>query len=481
MFRHAVSTPRVVCAVLVMFFFSACGGGGGGGDGDSTFAIEPDPVHTGDDCGCGGKTAAGSGMTFSTRQTLFPSIRKNEYVPGEVLVKFREGTSQSSADRIVNRIGSRGARSLFSHRKGAASRLKKVRLRDDKPVERAIEEYVAHPEVEYAEPNYIYHATATTPNDPNYAMLWGLNNTAQQVNGVTGTSGKDIGVETAWDTLTDCGGVVVAVLDTGINYNHRDLLGNMWDGGASYPNHGYDCVDDDNDPMDLNGHGTHCAGIIGANGNDGTGLTGVCWRVKLMAVRVLDAAGSGTLADIAEGIDFAVANGAHVINASLGGPNSATMQTAVANARTGGVIIVAAAGNDGTTSTTSAYPAAYTNDNIISVAAVDQAGDLASFSNYGTTWVDIAAPGVNILSTWPGQTVVTTESFQDWIMGHGWGTGTYVYNTASGPISIDMLTNPSPFGGGLRVRTRSRKYGLQSIRSQRVQRGFGDSIILRGY
>ncbi len=439
-------TFRIECllfAVLIAMTAIACGGGGGGGDsGPSTFAIEPDPVHTGNDCGCGGKNSTGSGMTFSSTRPLFPCINNKKYVPGEVLVKFREGTSQSRSGKIMNSVGSDGVKSLFTHRKGAASLLKKVKLKEGKSVESAIREYSAYPEVEYAEPNFIYRANAI-PIDASYGQLWGLNNTGQQVNGVTGTMGKDIGAETAWNELTDCSGVIVAVLDTGINYNHRDLASNMWDGGATYPGHGYDFVDDDNDPMDLNGHGTHCSGTIGANGNDGVGLAGVCWKVKLMAVRVLDASGSGTLADIAEGIEFAVARGAHIISASLGGPHSVTMQNAVNTAETSGVIIVAAAGNDGTLSTTYAYPAAYTNDNIISVAAVDQNGDLADFSNFGTTWVDIAAPGVNILSTWPGQTVVTEDSFIGWTMERGWGRGTYTDLIPDLPIV--MLTNPPVF------------------------------------
>ena len=453
MFLRALVSVRVFTLVAMVAVSFSCGGGGDGGSesGPSTYAIAPDPVHTGDDCGCGGKNSTGSGMTLNSAKKIFPSTRRASYVPGELIVKFREGTSPARAARIIGGKGAVGMKALYTRRAGYASTLKKITLSASQSVEGAVKEFSRHPEVEYAEPNYIYRASMA-PNDASYARQWAMKNNGQEVNGVTGTNGRDIGAEAAWETLTDCGDVIVAVLDTGINYNHRDLYINMWDGGAEYPKHGYDYVDDDKDPMDLNGHGTHCAGIIGARGNDAKGLAGVCWSVKLMAVRVLDAAGNGTLSDVAQGIEFAIAQHAHIINASLGGQYSETIQKAVDNAEAEGVIIVAAAGNEETDDYTNSYPAAYGTepynyDNVISVAAIDQSGELASFSNYGTAWVDIAAPGVNILSTWPGQTVVTTESFQDWIMGHGWGTGTYGYNTDSGPISIDMLTNPSPFGG----------------------------------
>jgi len=445
-------------AAVIFSFISGCDGGGGSGGGGSSaakepgFALEPDGPHAGNDCSDGGKTVSGSGMIFACGKNKFPVIKKAEYVPGEVLVKFKEGTSQGKAAAIMNSMGNSGVKTLFTLKGGSNSLLKKVKLKQGIKVVEAVAQYKADPDVEYAEPNYIYRAMAV-PDDPGYSLLWGLNNTGQSVNGTTGTSNKDIDAPEAWDKITDCSSVIAAVLDTGINYNHRDLAPNMWDGGGTYPYHGYDYVDNDNNPMDLNGHGTHCAGTIGANGNDTTGLTGVCWKVKLMAVRVLDASGSGTLEAIAQGIDFAVAQGAHVISASLGGPHSATMQTAVNNARTNGVIVVAAAGNEGTTSTTYSYPAAYGTgvydyDNVISVAAIDQNGNLASFSNRGTSWVDIAAPGVNILSTWPGQHVVTREDFTDWIIETGWGTGTYTYGSGAGSIDIDMLTNPSPFGAG---------------------------------
>ena len=117
-------------------------------------------------------------------------------------------------------------------------------------------------------------------------------------------------IEAAWDYITDCSSMTVAVVDSGVNYNHTDLASNMWNGGASFPNHGFNFVNNNNDPMDRNGHGTHVAGIIGAIGNNSLGTTGACWKASIMAVRVLDAAGSGTTATVISGVNFAVANGA---------------------------------------------------------------------------------------------------------------------------------------------------------------------------
>ena len=150
------------------------------------------------------------------------------------------------------------------------------------------------------QPNYIYHVAAV-PNDTQYGQLWAFKNTGQTVNTGTftpnsGTSGDDMNIEPAWDRITDCSSVVVAVLDSGVNYNHEDLAANMWNGGSSLPNHGHDFVDNDDDPMDPNGHGTHLAGVIGAVGNNGTGTVGVCQKASIMAVRVLDAAGNVTTA-----------------------------------------------------------------------------------------------------------------------------------------------------------------------------------------
>ena len=405
---------------------------------------EPDPLHSGNNCGNGGKTSGGSGLSLSCSKHGFAKTKHNQYVPDEVLVKFKDGTSDIKSSRIMNKFGFSEAKDVSSVKNGL---LKRIKLNDSISVEKAIAQYRSESDVEYAEPNYIYRIFAV-PNDPDFGNQWGLRNTGQSVNGTVSATGKDIKASEAWDKFSnnvDCSSVIVAVLDTGVNYNHRDIKDNMWK-GSTY--HGYNYADKNNNPMDLNGHGTHCAGIIGASGNDGIGVSGVCWKAQIMAVKVLDAAGGGTVADIAAGINYAVANGAHIINMSLGSESdSITIRNAVINAKSNGVIIVAAAGNEGTNE--KVYPAAYSSeyDNVISVGAVDQRGDLASFSNFGN-WVNIAAPGVNILSLWPGQSVATTEDFADWIHETGWGTGNYRYTGGGNEYNIHMLTNPSPFSGG---------------------------------
>jgi len=181
--------------------------------------------------------------------------------------------------------------------------------------------------------------------------------------------------------------------------------------------------------MDFNGHGTHVAGTIGATGNNSTGTTGVAWTTTIMPIRVMDSLGSGTTANISSGIDYAVANGAKIINMSLGGSfSSATMMSAISSANSAGVLVVVAAGNDGSNNeVTHVYPSDYTNANIISVAATDQNDALASFSNYGTTSVDVGAPGTNIYSLQPARETILSEDFESGAT--GWTTTTTSGNT----------------------------------------------------
>lgn len=319
--------------------------------------------------------------------------------------------------------------------------------------------YRADPTVESVQPNYIYHASQV-PNDPLFSQQWGFSNTGQTILSAggpdepddvhnPGLARSDMGLTAAWDHITDCSSVIVAVVDTGINYNHQDLAANMWDGGTSFPHHGYDVLDSTNDPMDLNGHGSHVAGTIGAVGNNQLGGTGICWKVKLMAVRALDASGAGTSVTVFEGINWAVAHGAKVINLSLGEPSyDSSLDGAIANAAAQGTIVVAAAGNDGTNNDSSpTYPCNFSEPNLICVAALDQSYALASFSNYGAGTVHIAAPGVNIASTWNGaKTSVTDNLNSGWTFSSstashwGYSTATFGNNT-----SYNLLSDPANY------------------------------------
>lgn len=378
------------------------------------------------------------------------SYRMN-YVPGEVLVQYRPSVSVGYAAMNVSSKNHAFVKALprFSKRKGPMA---VVRLRARTTVEEAIEHFKNDPDVEYAQPNYVYRVNAA-PGDPRYGQLWGLKNTNQAIAGGTyaisnppGSThvGKDIDAELAWDVITDCSAVTVAVIDSGVNHNHEDLAENMVNESYSCPGgtgtYGCDFVGaGDNDSMDLNGHGTHVAGTIGAVGNNGKGSTGVCWKAKILAVRVLDAAGIGTTEDIVEGLVFAVGQDAgqgkaKVVNMSLGGGQSDTaFYNAITEARNNGVVVVVAAGNGDAsgngyqiTGSAPSYPCQYDQDNIICVAAADQRYERASFSNFSTTHVDIAAPGTNILSTFAGdQTIVSgAGAMENWSFagsGTSWG------------------------------------------------------------
>lgn len=236
----------------------------------------------------------------------------------------------------------------------------------------------------YCEPNYILHADRV-PDDPHYARYQSRFYEA-------------IYAPAAWDTVTGCRDVKVAVIDTGIDYTHPDLTGNI----SSDP--GYDFFNNDPDPMDDNSHGTFCAGTIGAAGNNALGVTGVNWEADIIGLKFLSARGSGRTSDAIRAIDFGIEQGARIMSASWGGPGSSEgLQAAIERARQAGILFVAAAGNEGVNADINpSYPAAYPGDNILSVAAVDADGELAWFSNYGAATVDLAAPGVNIVSTVPG-------------------------------------------------------------------------------
>ncbi|OGC36752.1 hypothetical protein A3J90_07590, partial [candidate division WOR-1 bacterium RIFOXYC2_FULL_37_10] len=244
------------------------------------------------------------------------------------------------------------------------------------------------PEVEYAEPNYIIKAFIA-PNDSYYSgYQWNM---------------KKIEAETAWNIETGEANTIVAVIDTGIDYNHEDLAGKII--------LGYDFINNDDNPIDDDGHGTHVAGVIGAITNNNKGVAGLNWNCKILAVKIMDSNGSGYIETAAAGINYAANNGANVINMSFGvdADLKNLLQDAVADAYTKGCVLVAAAGNEN--SSKENYPAAY-QDYVIAVAATDQ-NDLRSSwgvpaSNYGT-WIDVCAPGTDIASTWLNNNYVLSD------------------------------------------------------------------------
>jgi thermitase len=370
------------------------------------------------------------------------------YVEGELIVKYKVTASSTSQKQTLQ---SQGATNLKNFKRKNWSH---VKLSKDQDVQSALESFKSDPNVEYVQPNYIYHA-ALVPSDPYFNRQWGLKNDAQTIfnfglggpdiqetTNNPGTIGFDIKAIRAWDNITDCSSAVVAILDSGVNYNQEDLTSNLWKDPVT-GKYGWDFVDGDDDPIDLNGHGTHIAGIIGAIGDNSVGTTGVCWKAKIMTVRVLDALGQGTTADIVSGINYAVSNGAKVINLSLTGSNFDQAESdAISSAQSSGVLVVVAAGNDGVNvddPATPIYPCKFTQSNILCVGALSQNYTQASYSNYGPNSVDIGAPGVNIVSTWPG---IHNKFFDDltngWVKSSQWGYKQITFGTSK----VNALVTP---------------------------------------
>jgi subtilisin family serine protease len=380
-----------------------------------------------------------------------------------IIVAFERAAKASSRANLVDALGHEQADVLDLPRAGVRAEL--IELTDGESAADAIARYERDPLVAYAEPNGVWHSQAT-PNDPRLSKLWGLHNTGQAVRGVAGTADADIDAAEAWDVTTGSSNVVVAVVDSGIQYGHPDLAPNIWanpgeSGGGTETNgidddgNGY--VDDwrgwdwtsgnelvpgsgDNDPLDLNGHGTHVAGTIGARGNDGYGVAGVSWDVRLMALRVLDRDGVGEFWAAAKAFAYAGQKGAHVVNASLGGDGAPqVVSDAIANAPN--TLFVVAAGNDASDNDqVPQFPCSYPHANIVCVASSTSADGLSSFSNWGATSVDLAAPGSSVLSTFlPVEVLDELDSNADrWTFSgapNPWSwvsAGGYIADSASG-------------------------------------------------
>jgi subtilisin family serine protease len=320
-----------------------------------------------------------------------------ETVPGEVIVRYASGTSASERAASRSRVGASFEESL------GISQSQLLRVRGS--VSDAVDRLNRQRDVLYAEPNYVYRASAPPSNDARFAELWGLRNVGQSIAGIAGVAGIDTRALGAWDT-TRGAGALIAVADTGVDLEHPDVDGNL----ASPP--GADFVDggspdDENDqrppgclPDDLY-HGTHVAGTAAAEDGNGIGIAGVAPDARILAVRVLDRCGVGSSAVTAQGIQYAVQRGADVINLSLGGPFSNVVSNAVDAANAANAVVVAAAGNDNQDNDTEfveEYPCELPQANLICVASINNDGARSGFSNYGPTTVDVGAPGRDILS-----------------------------------------------------------------------------------
>jgi subtilisin family serine protease len=341
-----------------------------------------------------------------------------EHAKRELLIKFLAGVSDNEIAVTVQRL-----KGKILHRFRIVKGLVHIQLPENLNIIDALAIFKKNPLIEYVEPNYIQHAIATFPNDPQFNNLWGLHNYGQ----TGGTPDADIDAPEAWDITTGGSEVVIAVIDSGIDYQHEDLQGNIWvnpeedldndsipelsdlDGidndGNGYVDDliGWDFANNDNNPFDDHGHGTHVSGTIAAKGNNGIGVTGVNWTAKIMALKFLDENGMGWTSDAILAIEYYADKGIRISNNSWGGGGySHALHDAIQASQS---LFVAAAGNDGrNTDFLPHYPSSYDLDNIVSVAATDHNDSLWWLSNYGTTSVDLSAPGVSILSTTPGNT-----------------------------------------------------------------------------
>jgi subtilisin family serine protease len=371
-----------------------------------------------------------------TVQSVLADMEKAEYVQGELLVRFKSGIIAASSLKTHQSVGG-----VVLRKFPAVPNLERVKLPAGLSVKDAVVKYMSSPDVEYAEPNYMRRSSATIPNDTSFGQQWALHNAGTFA---SGTADADIDAPEAWDITRGSKGIVIAVLDTGIDLNHSDLVGNIWTNPGETSctdgkdNDGNGFVDDclgwdfstcaqfdadtgictipkaaDNNPSDDNGHGTHVSGIIGAVGNNGQGVSGVMWSVQLMPLKFLNRNGEGTVGDEIAAIDYAVlmknrGTNINVINASFGGGGfSQAERDAIASANKASILFMAAAGNGGTdgfgdnNDLVPTFPASHILPNIIAVAATDQNDNRAPFSDFGLNTVHVAAPGVFILSTIP--------------------------------------------------------------------------------
>jgi subtilisin family serine protease len=372
---------------------------------------------------------------------LLPVSLAAEHVGDEILIRFRSGTTDVE-------------RSEFEHREGlvflqqiSTIQVRRYRVPAGSNLTAIVERFRQLRLIEFAEPNYGRQLMAVA--DPLYSQQWSLSNTGQVVNGSSGPAGIDIRWSQAMTLFRGRALVTVAVIDSGVAIDHKDIINNAWvvdrelygrlgidDDGNGFVDDavGWDFYAQDSIPLDENGHGTHVASIIAGVSGNGIGGTGICSNARIMALRVLDQFGRGgvpkfaRVSDVALALEYALRNGARIVNLSLGGPSYSSTEYLMLQALSlGGVLVVAAAGNGGqdgvgdNNDTTPFYPASYNVNNVISVAAQNRTGALAYFSNFGARSVHIAAPGTDIHGADITRRSFFTENFEGslpgWIVG----------------------------------------------------------------
>jgi Zn-dependent metalloprotease/subtilisin family serine protease len=328
--------------------------------------------------------------------------------PGRVLVRFAAGQTAAARVTLLARMGGAGVAREYTRVPGLCV----VNLGAGQTIEQVLAAWNGMPGILYAEPDYEVRASLL-PDDPRFPQLWGLENTGQN----EGTPDADIDAPEAWNLQTGSRSIVVAVIDSGVDYTHEDLAANVWrnpgeiagngmdDDGNGYVDdvHGINAITASGDPMDDAGHGTHVAGTIGAIGNNGVGVAGVCWNAGLMALKFLSDNGRGYNSDAIACFEYAIRHGAKVVNCSWGGGEyQQSLKDAIDAAGAAGIIVCAAAGNDTADlddpDADGHYPAGFDSPNLVAVMATDTRDESADFSNYGRTSVDLAAPGTLIVS-----------------------------------------------------------------------------------
>ncbi|MEA2238336.1 MAG: hypothetical protein QOC81_3060 [Thermoanaerobaculia bacterium] len=341
---------------------------------------------------------------------------KGTSVSGEVLVKIQASASANDISSIETAADIDQGDRIATLKSGTIWRFHSS-SRSTEALAGALQN---SPNVIYVEPNYIWHAT-DTPNDTSYAQLWGLKNAGQTIGGSPGIAGADISAEAAWSVTTGSASIVIGVVDTGVDYTHPDLAANIWNNPGGKGNvlcaagtHGFNAITRTCDPRDDHYHGTHVSGTIGAVGNNALGVTGVNWTTSIMGLKFLDSSGSGTTANAIAAIDFAVQAKLDGVNVRIlsnswgGGEFSKALLDEINKANENDILFVAAAGNSSSnTDTYPQYPSSYNTANMIAVAATDNRDALAYFSNFGLTSVHLGAPGVDVLSCYPGTTYTT--------------------------------------------------------------------------
>ena len=348
----------------------------------------------------------------------------HEVAAGRVIIKYKQTKSLTSRLNVEqsfdidtdNELGGIGARLIHSRTWSTEALIAELSQRDD---------------VQYVEPDYVAYGGAT-PNDSFYAsQQWDMRNSGQTIGGQAGTTGADISAQAAWDITHDSPNQVVAILDSGIDYNHPDLSQNVWSASAPFSvtisgttincpanTHGINTITNTCDPLDDHNHGSNVSGIIGATGNNGTGVTGINWRTQLLGIKWLNSSNVGTISDAIDALEVAVqlkqaglANIKVLNNSWFAGGFSQSLLDEIQRTEANGMLFVAIAGNgtgndgftkgghDNDNGTTPTYPSNYNEPGIISVAATDNRDALASFSNWGIKTVHLGAPGNIIFST----------------------------------------------------------------------------------